>query len=244
MREIFSRIEDGREVNIEVFLDAKEYKQFSPWIFSVFVKYDVLNGSEEDLEAFFETKESLIIALEHGTNAKYVGNRLVDDWSEIYFYADDSKQLDAITAKILKPTGYIYESNAARDKDWEFFDNNIFPTDLELAYMQSAKIVSLLEDEGDEISASREVEHYASFQTSTQKERFIKKAQEIGFKFKDDISSDEFDHGVALTKEHSVTNEEIQKVIKPLMDLIKEEHGEYELWSTLLYGESQESEGN
>lgn len=244
MREIFSRVEDGQEVNIEVFLDAKEYQQLNPWIFSVFVKYDVLNGSDEELEAFFDTKEALIIALEHGTKAKYVGNRLVDDWSEIYFYADDSKQLDAITAKILKPTGYIYESNVAKDKDWEFFDNNIFPTDLELSFMQSAKIVSLLEEEGDDLSAVREVEHYASFQTSTQKDRFIKKAEEIGFEFKDDISSEEFDHGVALIKEHAVTNDELQKVIKPLMDIIKEEHGEYELWSTLLHDESQDTQNS
>ncbi|MCF6310744.1 MAG: ribonuclease E inhibitor RraB [Sulfurimonas sp.] len=239
MRELFNRIEDEQEVNIEVCLDAKEHQETNPWIFSVFIKYDAHNESEDGLDTFFETKESLIIALEHENIATYVGNRLVGDWSEIYFYALDSKQLDAIADKMLKPTSYIYESNVARDKDWEFFDHNIFPTDLELSFMQSVKIVALLEEEGDNISIPREVEHYASFQTSTQKDRFIQKAEENGFKFKDDISSDEFDHGVALTKEHSVINDELQKVIAPLMDLIKEEHGEYELWSTALQEESE-----
>lgn len=231
MRETFSRVEDGEVVNIEVYLDAKAHKEGNPWIFSVFIKYDGLN---DELDEFFETKESLIIALEHENRAVYVGNRLVGEWSEIYFYAQDSKQLDAITAKMLKLSNYIYESNVAKDKDWDFFHHNIFPTDLELALMQSAQIISYLEEEGDNLSTPREVEHYASFEMSSQKERFIKKAIESGFKFKDDLSSEDFDYGVALIKEHSVTAPELEKVITELMDIIKQESGEYELWSTVL----------
>jgi hypothetical protein len=236
MRETFSRIEDSEVVNIEVYLDAKAYKDENPWIFSVFVKYDGLN---DELDEFFETKESLIVALEFEERAYYVGNRLVGEWSEIYFYAPESKLLDSITAKILKPTGYIYESNAARDKDWDFFDLNIFPTDLELCLMQSQKIVTIMQKEGDDISISREVEHYASFDTKTQKERFIGKALTLGFVFKDDVSTEEFDHGVAITKEHNLSEDELKKEITPLLDLIKEEHGEYELWSTTLASDEE-----
>ena len=239
MREIFNRIEDEQEVSIEVYLDAKENQETNPWIFSVFIKYDAYNEAEDGLDEFFETKEALIIALEHDNRAVYVGNRLVGDWSEIYFYAEDSKQLDAIASKILKPTKYIHESNVAKDKDWEFFDHNIFPTDLELCLMQSKHIVSLMEEEGDNKSIAREVEHYASFDTSTQKDRFVEKALTCGFVFKDDISSDELEYGVALTKEHSLNEDELKEVIRPLLDIIKEEHGEYELWSTTLEEDSE-----
>ncbi|MCK4974837.1 MAG: DUF695 domain-containing protein, partial [Sulfurimonas sp.] len=65
MREIFNRIEDEQEVNIEVCLDAKENQETNPWIFSVFIKYDAYNEAEDGLDEFFETKEALIIALEH-----------------------------------------------------------------------------------------------------------------------------------------------------------------------------------
>jgi hypothetical protein len=234
MREIFKRVEDKQEVSIEVYFDAKEYQEFNPWLFSVFIKYDACQEPEDGLDNFFEIKESLIITLEHETQTKYVGNRVVGDWSEIYFYSNSSKNLDAITTKILKPIGYIYESNVAKDKDWNFFDHNIFPTDLELSLIQSEKIVELLEDEGDNISTPREVEHYASFDTSSQKDRFVNKALDAGFKFKDEISSEEFEHGVALTKQHCLTKEELKKVITLFLTLIKEEHGEYELWSTVI----------
>jgi len=236
MREKYNRVEDGQKVSIEVYLDAKENKENNLWIFSVFIKYDAFNSSDDKLEEFFETKESLIIALENENRATYVGNRLVGDWSEIYFYANDSKELDAITAKILKPSEYIYESNVARDKDWDFFDHNIFPTDLELAVMQSTHIISLMQEEGDDISISREVEHYASFDMRGQKDRFVEKAVDAGFKFKDDISSEDFDYGVAFTKEHNLTIEEVEKAITPFIELIKEENGEYELLSAVLIG--------
>ncbi|MDA7816651.1 DUF695 domain-containing protein [Sulfurimonas sp.] len=234
MREKFNRNEDGQLVNIEVYLDAKENQENNPWIYSVFIKYDVSDKSEDSLDEFFETKESLIIALEYENRASYVGNRIVGDWSELYFYANNTKQLDAITSKILKSSGYTFDTNNARDKEWGFFDHNIFPTDLELSLIQSAQIVELMKEEGDDSSIPREVEHYASFDTSTQKSRFVENALECGFEFKDDISSDELEYGVALTKNHSLLEEDLREAIEPLLEFIAEERGEYELWSTTL----------
>jgi len=233
MREIFTRVEDGGIVRIEVFLDAKENMELNPWLFSVFIKYDSYN-EEDGLDEFFETKESLIISLEHSKKAVYVGNRIVREWSEIYFYSEDSKGLEAIASDILKTSKYIYECNVVRDNKWEFFDYNIFPNDLELSFMQSQKIIEHLEDEGDNISVARVVEHYASFDTPTQRDRFVKSALDIGFEFKDEISSEEFDFGIALTKKHNLTMDELKIIITPLLELIKHEHGEYELWSTTL----------
>ncbi len=234
MREIFKRVEEDGEVRIEVCLDAKESSEFNPWILSVFIKYDSYNDAEDGLDEFFETKESLIIALEHDEKTKYVGNRLVGEWSELYFYSQDSKGLEAKVANILKPTKYMYEANVVKDAAWEFFDFNIFPNDLELCLMQSQKIVEHIQDEGDKTELVREVEHYASFETPTQKQRFIESAEKNGFVFKADIEDEEMQHGVALVKEHNLDSIELAKVVSQIHELIKLENGEYELWSTTL----------
>ena len=234
MRERFSRIEDGQEVQIEVFLDAKSKMEFYPWILSVFIKYDTANASEESLREFFDVREILIDAIEFNEEAVYVGNRIVGEWSEVYFYAQDSKGLESSVNDILRPTGYIYETSVVKDAEWEFFTHNIFPTDFELCIMQSQKIIEYLQDEGDTLGAVREVEHYVSFPTPTQKERFISKIESIGFKYKDDINDDEIPNGIAVVKEHKVTIDELEKIIQPLFELIESEGGEYELWSTTL----------
>jgi hypothetical protein len=234
MREIFLRDEDGSKVTIEVDLNAYAYSNKHGWLFSVFVKFDALDENAEGFEEFLDTKESLIITLEHEDKAKYVGSRVVDGWSEFYFYANDSKGLDAIVTNILKPANYMYESNVVRDAKWDFHYRNLAPTELELAHIQSEKIIFLLQEEGDNLEIPRVVEHYVSFEMPTQKNKFIHSLELEGFSFKDEISSDEFEHGVALTKTHAVTSEEVKKVVNELFEAIKKEKGYYEGWSTLL----------
>jgi len=234
MREFFNRIEDSELVKIEVDIAAKDYQETHPWLFSVFIKYDAFEDTDEKMTEFFELKESLIIALEYKDISYYIGNRIIDNWSEIYFCAEDSKGLEAIANNVLKSSAYVYECNVVKDSKWEFYDFNIYPTELEIAIMQSNKIIELLEDEGDNLSTCREVEHYASFDTASQKDRFVIKASESGFVFKDDLDAEEYDHGVALVKEHNVTEEELIHVVSDIFALIEEERGSYELWSTLI----------
>ena len=223
MREIFKRLENDTLFNIEIDIDAGGYKEGCPWLFSVFVKYDGLDDSTESYEEFLETKESLIIAIEYEDKAKYLGSRIVDGWSEFYFCASSSKELNSMVTAMLKNTGYVYESNIIKDKKWNFYETQLFPTELELIHIQSSKIIFLLEEEGEDLSISRDVEHYISFLTPTQKNRFI-----------NTLDIDEFEHGVALVKKHAVSEEEVKKVIDELFLKVKEEQGFYEGWSTTL----------
>jgi len=239
MREIFNRLEDNSQVAIEVNLDTQDSKEMNPWLFSVFVKYDSLDATKDGYEEFLETKESLIIALQHQDRAIYVGSRIVDGWSEFYFYAYDSKKLDSIVDKILNPSNYVYESNVVRDTKWGFYDSQLFPTELEFCHIQSAKIIFLLEEEDEDLGIVRDVEHYISFLTPTQKNRFVNTLDIEGFSFKDDISTEEFEHGVALVKNHAVTEEEVTKVVEELFAKVKAENGYYEGWSTTLVSEQE-----
>lgn len=245
MREIFERLQSGASHNkdclqddssvvYEVEMDAGDFKGENPWLFSIFVKFDSCDETQDGFEEFLETKESLIIALESEGNVHYVGSRVIDGWNEFYFYASDSKELNSMSTAILKESGYAYESNVVRDKKWNFYETQLFPTELEQHNMQTAKIVFLLEEEGDDLSVSRDVEHYVSFETPTQKNRFINTLKIDGFTLKDEISSDEFAHGIALVKNHAVTYEEATKVVAELFEFIKKEHAYYEGWSTTL----------
>ncbi len=234
MREIFRRIEDDNEITIEVDLNVYEYGKKYAWLLSVFIKFDTSDEMQEGFEEYLETKESLIIALEHSKKAKYVGNRMVDGWSELYFYTDDSKGVDRLVSNILTSSNYAYESHIVRDLKWDFHHKNLKPNRLELAHIQSDKIIYLLEEEGDDLELPRPVEYYVSFDTPTQKERFLESLNEKQFIFKDEISSDEFENGIALTREHTVTQNGVREVVEELFTILKEENGYYKGWSTTL----------
>ncbi len=234
MREIFQRVQDDTLFNIEVDITAGEYKDTNSYLFSVFVKYDGLDENSEAYEEFLETKESLIIAIEYEDKAKYLGSRIVEGWSEFYFCASSSKELTPMVTAMLKDTGYLFESNIIKDKKWSFYELQLFPTELEFVHIQSSKIIFLLGEEGEDLTIPRDVEHYISFLTPTQKNRFLNTLDLDGFSFKDDISSEEFEHGVALVKNHAVNEEEVKKIVDELFLKVKEDQGFYEGWSTTL----------
>lgn len=240
MREIFKRNQDSQVSNIEIVIDAGKYKDEHSWLFSVFVKYDGLDDSSSSYEEFLETKESLIIAIEYEDKAKYLGSRVIDGWSEFYFCASSAKELDSMVTAMLKDTGYAYESNIIKDKKWNFYETQLFPTELELVHLQSEKIIFLLQEEGEDLSIARDVEHYISFLTPTQKNKFVNTLALEGFSFKDDISSDEFENGVALIKNHCVSEEEVTTIVEVLFAKVKENGGYYEGWSTTLVSPQSE----
>jgi hypothetical protein len=240
MREIFTREEDGVSVAIEVAMNAFAYSQKYAWLLSIFIKYNPQDKTQQGYEEFLETKEALIIALEHEQKAKFVGIRVVDGWSEFYFYAKDSKGLDTTVSMILSPSKYIFESNVVRDSKWDFHHKNLLPSDLELAHIQSRKIIFLLEEEGDDLSIARAVEHYISFDTPTQKERFLASLDLEGFQYKADIEHEDFENALALVGEHPVEEQDLHKIVELMFEALKETKGYYEGWSTVLAKESVE----
>ncbi len=240
MREFFTRIEQNDTIHIEVDLSAFGYSSNNPWLLSVFIKFDGVDESLSGFEEFLETKESLIIALEHEERAKYVGSRNLDGWSELYFYAKDAKELDNIVQSILKSTTYIYESSVVRDTKWDFHHKNITPSELEQCHIQSEKIIFMLEEEEDDLSVVRPVEHYISFELPTQKNRFINTLDIEGYTLKDEISSEEFEHGIALVKEHDVRRQSVREEVETLFTEIKKCQGFYEGWSTVLAKELED----
>ena len=240
MRDFFQRLEDDTLISIEVDMNAFGFSSNNPWLFSVFIKFDGADEQIAGYEEFLETKEALIIALENENRVKYVGTRIVDGWSEIYFYAQDSKSLDTTVAQILKPSNYVYESSVVRDAKWDFHHKNLVPTELEECHIQSEKIIFMLEEEGDDLEVVRTVEHYLSFEVPTQKNRFLNTLELEGYTFKDEISSDEFENGVALVKEHNVTSETIRLEVSQLFEAVKACQGFYEGWSTTLAEEIEQ----
>ena len=236
-RENFQRLENGESVNIEVDMDAIEQKENLPWLFSVFIKHEDFSKDIQKYEEFLETKESLIIALAYEERAVYVGSRVIGDWSELYFYASSSKELNSMVSAILSPTTYIYESNVVRDTKWGFYLSSLYPSELEHHHIISAKIINQLQEEGDMLDVARDVEHYVSFETPTQKERFINTLELDGFIYKDDIDGEDIKYGVALVKNHAIAYDEIKKTVEELFLQVKKERGFYEGWSTVLVDE-------
>ncbi len=223
-------IRDG--IFVEVNLGDIRNESELEYLISVFVKFNAIHEDIENVEKFLNFKEKVIEALEK--DAVYIGMRVVEGWSEFYFYSKESKGVEQKISAIFSGSGYVYETSITKDNKWNFYYKNLFPTDLEMYLIYSKKIVLQMMAEGDNLAAPREVEHYVSFDTQSQKERFLKSIEGIGFTYKDDIDNKELAHAVAIAKEHALDQDSLEKNICELLELVKKDHGRYELWSAPL----------
>jgi len=87
------------------------------------------------------------------------------------------------------------------------------------------------------LNVEHDVEQYVSFEITTQKEKFMSSLEIDGFTLKDEIDSEEFEHGIALVKHHAVTSEAVREVVEELFCAIKKYNAYYEGWSTTLISE-------
>ena len=135
---------------------------------------------------------------------------------------------------VFRDSGYKYETSVVKDLKWDFYYENLYPSEIEMYLIYSEKIILQLMAEGDNIFKPREVEHYVSFDTKSQMDRFVKNVRNIGFEFKDEIDNKELLHAVAIIKEHSLDQDTLKSVISELLEYIKKDHGRYELWSSVI----------
>jgi len=183
-----------------------------------------------------EVEKIITSKLKESHNANFVATREVDGWSELYYYASNEKKFTNIINEVMSEFDYSFECGSHRDSKFKVYLETLYPDELEFHQIESRHIIETLEAEGDELEASREVEHYAFFQTEANMQRFIHSAENLGFSLKEMVnkSDSDYSYGVVLLKNHNVLLETVQNEIVDLLEKIMLEHGYYEGWSTTL----------
>lgn len=229
----FTRVNsDNLEEKINIDLDfyhdlPEDDKIYSLWLF---IK------SSKSLDAL---QDEITKVLSESHNASFVATKEVDGWLELYYYAPSEKKFTTVINELMSRYQYTYECGSHKDQKFKLYLETLYPDELEFHQIESRHISETLESEGDNLEASREVEHYAFFQTEANRERFIESSKELDFKIKELVTQDDSDYsyGTILIKNHSVTLEVVQNEIAHLLEKIVQEHGYYEGWSTTLVGE-------
>jgi regulator of RNase E activity RraB len=115
----------------------------------------------------------------------------------------------------------------------------LYPEPYTLITIQNRDTIAALVAAGDDLSIPREVEHYLFFQTPTALERFANSMADHGYSIKEHLNDDESDYayGVTLVKMECITPEQVEESTSMLFELVLQDHGRYEGWSTVMGGE-------
>jgi regulator of RNase E activity RraB len=100
--------------------------------------------------------------------------------------------------------------------------------------MTNRWVVARLEKHGDKFEVVREVSHWIYFESSKDRQRFIKIITEMGYRVlgKSDSSKPPRSLGVTVASDIAADQKTIDRVVLELFDLAIECGGEYDGWET------------
>ena len=171
----------------------------------------------------------------------YVGSCMYNYERLEYFYLKDTLGIRNVLkefylSKYPKFKKYI---NLREDFDWKGYREFLYPSETIINYMADSKVVKSLVDNGDNLTKSRKVEHFAYFKSQNESEEFKVEIEKKGYLIieigKNSIG--EYPHKVLFWKDQFVDLESINQVTKSLKDIAKKYKGEYDGWETVVIKE-------
>jgi len=127
---------------------------------------------------------------------------------------------------------YDYDAGARPDPEWSTYLGFLAPSEEDRQHIENRRVCEALEENGDTLSAPREIDHWAYFAEPAAREAFVAEATALGFAVRALIEpdSDLPDIGVHLWRTDVPAYESIDDVTLTLFRLAARHGGTYDGW--------------
>ncbi|MEL6676583.1 MAG: DUF695 domain-containing protein [Bacteroidota bacterium] len=166
----------------------------------------------------------------------YVARNTTNGQRIFYYYCQTSIDYKSIVEEVMERfADYEYTVKIQRDPSWAFYQQFLFPSKWEYQSILNRRVIEKLEQQGDNLQAAREVEHYFFFPQETHLTKFLEEIKEENFQ----ILSRKFDdqktpetYSLVISREEKIDASAIDDVVIFLMQLAEKCQGEYDGWGT------------
>lgn len=193
----------------------------------------LISEEEEAQLSFIEDKiEMESLRYRVGT---YVGKIVSNgEMTFIYYLKNTFDWPDAVGSAMGEFQEYSYEYGFKMDAEWEIYYKLLFPTPIEWQIIQNHKVCDHLKASGDTLHLPRAIEHKAYFETSKQRDDFVKCIEAESFKVKDVLEPKENTSmaGISFYRQDKPFYYDIDALTLHLIALSNQFEGEYDGWET------------
>jgi hypothetical protein len=193
---------------------------------------------QTEFNNLYKISDSIISVVNHFTKAEVAGSFTYQCERLDYIYIKDTTLLRSKIAESYKKlfpeyTPYI---NLRVDKAWKAYKEFLYPNEETLEYMSNQKVINQLLEGGDDLSNSRQVDHWIYFQAKQDRDKFIKFAKDNSFKVEseDYLKGEKLPYQLRISRTDKVDLPSITKVTLQLKKEAIKLSADYDGWETFI----------
>lgn len=197
-------------------------------------KEDGLSSNEES-QTLFEIEDNLVKNIKTKHKAIYVGRLTSNSKRELYFYSGDTTLYDkTISESTVKYPMYEYDYTLKDDKDWDTYQEFLYPTPQQFQCIQNRHVVEQLEKEGDKLIKEREVDHWIYFKSESDRTEFLELIKNDGFTiiYNGYDKTYEYPYSLQIKRIDKVDQNSVDEYVIYLWKAANDCNGDYDGWET------------
>ena len=163
----------------------------------------------------------------------HVGVITTDGNIEFYYYLQDKKShLEPIANVMRDFPDRRYDSATLEDEEWDQYFDFLYPNEYEYQTILNQRVWYQLEQDGDDHSQEREIDHWAYFASEEDRDGFLKEVEELGYSLVSAENIEDADKPYQLHVIRMDTTEifDLNQNVWTLVEFVKKFNGNYGGW--------------
>jgi hypothetical protein len=193
-------------------------------------------SSAEEFETLVAVEKALTAEIERAGNTLYVGRVTHAGVRDFHYYTAAPEVAEAALRRAMAAfPAYEFELGAEPDPDWEVYRNYLLPSARDRQRMANRQVLAALKDNGDQLSAPREIDHWAYFASAEARDAFLKRTALLGYTAREALSPADIPgnekFGARIFR-IDAPDDDFDEVTLELFELAAELGGEYDGWES------------
>jgi uncharacterized protein (TIGR01619 family) len=204
------------------------------WV-SISMKNPRENGlpHNEENEMLNAMEDNIVNNITKKHNAIFVGRLTSDGKRHLYFYFDGLGGYEkTIMQSMSKYSTYQFDHGSKEDKEWDGYLNFLYPLPNQHQMIMSSRVIRNLEQQGDNLSKERMVDHFIYFDIEKDIQKYISKIEKQNFKVIENYQNDEKIYVLHIGRIDKVDYQSANDYVLYLWELANEHNGYYDGWGT------------
>ncbi|MEL6651374.1 MAG: DUF695 domain-containing protein [Bacteroidota bacterium] len=189
-----------------------------------------------EAETLYVMEDRLAEHLAQNLQGVYAGRNTHNGKRIFYFYTASAIDYAGVVAEVMDsfPT-HTYELENFVDPEWAFFEQFLFPSQVEYQSILNRRVLEKLKENGLTASDTQEVEHFLYFYSETAREMFLERIAQDNFRVIGKgytEASARPPYSLVLVREDKMDTQTIDAVVLYLIQAAEHCQGEYDGWGT------------